>query len=478
VSKIFRKTLIAVVLVFGVAANATALFSAWLLYHHLTEAGLANGRAIAMAIAASLPSELAAGHTDRVQTTIDAFPHITGVAYVRVQNAEGRVVASSYDKALTETDDVGLSAGMQETDRFLDVTVLIGDGSVGRVTVGMDRAGITRGMRGAVVGQEILMLLLLLVAIGVFYVLARTITQPLVELANYAVKIRDHDFSAVPPPTGDDEVGVLARAMRSMAGELSLLVSDLTRAVADTTRELKDTLAHTQAIIDHLADGLLVVDPGGRVTQFNPALLSLFDLSTREVAGQPVDRVFPEVLAGLVNQVRPGMGLASAEVRLASGGTGKALATAVCLGDAADVRQTTVILVRDITREKEVDRMKTEFISTVSHELRHAAYLGVGLRQDPAPQVPGRHRPGPAGGRRQARPVRAADRRQSGDHRHRGPAPDRTGGRRARHRQDGVGPLRMGYVPGFPGRGGRARHARGGPAGRPQGAQAPVRRAP
>jgi len=370
VSKIFRKTLIAVVLVFGVAANATALFSAWLLYHHLTEAGLANGRAIAMAIAASLPSELAAGHTDRVQTTIDAFPHITGVAYVRVQNAEGRVVASSYDKALTETDDVGLSAGMQETDRFLDVTVLIGDGSVGRVTVGMDRAGITRGMRGAVVGQEILMLLLLLVAIGVFYVLARTITQPLVELANYAVKIRDHDFSAVPPPTGDDEVGVLARAMRSMAGELSLLVSDLTRAVADTTRELKDTLAHTQAIIDHLADGLLVVDPGGRVTQFNPALLSLFDLSTREVAGQPVDRVFPEVLAGLVNQVRPGMGLASAEVRLASGGTGKALATAVCLGDAADVRQTTVILVRDITREKEVDRMKTEFISTVSHELR------------------------------------------------------------------------------------------------------------
>ena len=116
---------------------------------------------------------------------------------------------------------------------------------------------------------------MLLVAVAVFYLLAKTITRPLVELASYAVKIRDHDFAAVPPATGNDEVGILARAMRSMAGELSLLVSDLTRAVADTTRELQDTLAHTRAIIDNLADGLLVIDPAGRVGLYNPALLAM-----------------------------------------------------------------------------------------------------------------------------------------------------------------------------------------------------------
>jgi len=377
VSKIFRKTLIAVVLVFGVAANASALLSAWLLSHHLTETNLTNGRAIAAAIAASLPAALAAGDTTAVQDAIDAFSRLDGVGYVIVRDGRGRVLAHTLGKALPEGLPVdrpaaqdGIEVHPSGLGHFLQVTASVGDGKAGRVAVGMDKAGIVRAMRGAVAGQEGLMLLVLVVAIGVFYVLARTITLPLVELADYAVKIRDHDFSAVPPQTGDDEVGVLARAMRTMAGELSLLVSDLTRAVAVTTRELKDTLAHTQAIIDHLADGLLVIDPSGKVTQFNPALLSLFQLTPADVAGRAVANVFPAAMAELSAQACPGGGTASAEVRLAGGGTGKALATSVCLGEAAAGRQTTVILVRDITREKEVDRMKTEFISTVSHELR------------------------------------------------------------------------------------------------------------
>ena len=73
--------------------------------------------------------------------------------------------------------------------------------------------------------------------------------------------------------------------MTSMAGQLSMLVSDLKQAVADTTRELKDSLAHIQAIIDNLADGLLVVDDAGRATLHNPALLAMFGLTGTDPAG-------------------------------------------------------------------------------------------------------------------------------------------------------------------------------------------------
>lgn len=373
-SRIFRKTLVAVVLVFGVAANATALLSAWLLHRHLTHEYVTTGRAIAKALAAGSPDALAAGDAATVQAMIDEFLRIDGVGYVYVTDARGRVVAHTFVPAMPvsltglrpEPGVVRFSLPGQGD--FIQVTAPILAGEAGFVSVGMDKAGIWQVMRGAVMGQEALMLAMLLVAVVVFYALVGGITRPLVELAGYAVKIRDHDFSAKPPRTGDDEVGVLARAMQSMAAQLSLLVSDLTRAVADTTRELQNSLAHTRAIIDNLADGLLVLDADGVVTLHNPALLAMFDRCGGDVEGRPATEIFPVDLVALAEKARRDGPLAATEVRLAGGGTGKAVATAVRLvGEARDV---TIILVRDVTVEKEVDRMKTEFISTVSHELR------------------------------------------------------------------------------------------------------------
>jgi len=383
VSKIFRKTLLAVILVFGVTANGSALLSAWLLNRHLTEAVESRGRGIATVVAAAESGALAEGKPVSLQIFLEAFARLDGVGYVAVFDRQGHVLAHALSEGasasvpLTATDDLaGAATAVREVrladgTHYIQVAEPLPAGQDGWVVVGMETAVIAASMRGAVLGQEGLMLCMLLVAVAVFYVLAKTVTRPLVELAHYAVKIRDHDFSAVPPATGNDEVGVLARAMRSMAGELSLLVSDLTRAVADTTRELKDTLAHTRAIIDNLADGLLVVDPAGRVALYNPALLAMFGLKDDTVlTGRAASEVFPEELAGLTACGREDKALSAAEVRLQNGGTGKALATTVLLAEGAGLRASTVILVRDITREKEVDRMKTEFISTVSHELR------------------------------------------------------------------------------------------------------------
>ncbi len=382
-SRIFRKTLVAVIVVFGVAANATALLSAWLLHRHLTDEYVTKGRAIAMAIAAASPDALVAGDDGSVQALIDEFLHIDGVGYVFVTDRRSQVVAHTFVPGMPAALADGIarrSALAVETTRiegigdYLQVTAPILAGEAGQVSVGMDKAGIWRVMRAAVMQQEGLMLAMMLVALVVFYALVGSVTRPLVALAAYAVKIKDHDFTARPPATGDDEVGVLARAMGSMAAQLALLVSDLKRAVADTTRDLKDSLAHTRAIIDNLADGLLVLDESGRATLYNPALLAMFGRTEAEVAGREASEAFPQALAALAASAAasPGPGdegqVRAAEVRLPGGGTGKAVATRVRL--AGEDRDGIIILVRDITVEKEVDRMKTEFISTVSHELR------------------------------------------------------------------------------------------------------------
>ena len=377
-SRLFRKTLLAIVLVFGVSANATALLSAWLLHRHLTDEYVTKGRAIAMAIAAASPDALVSGDAASVQAMIDEFLRIEGVGYVFVADRMGRIAAHTFLPAMPATvPQVTVShqeaisiddAVIPDRGDFIQVTAPILAGEAGQVSVGMDKAGIWRVMREAVIRQEVLMLAMFAVAVVIFYALVSSIARPLAALAEYAVKIRDHDFSATPPPASDDEVGVLARAMGSMASQLSLLVSNLKQAVADTTRELNDSLAHIQAIIDNLADGLLVVDDAGRATLHNPALLAMFGLTGTDPAGRWVRDAFPPAMAALAASCLNDKACPETEVALHGGGTGKVVATSFRLPGQA--RTAVILLVRDVTVEKEVDRMKTEFISTVSHELR------------------------------------------------------------------------------------------------------------
>lgn len=140
---------------------------------------------------------------------------------------------------------------------------------------------------------------------------------------------------------------------------------------------LQDSLANAQglnAILDNLADGLLVTDTHGTIIRSNPALAKMYQLPECPAGKMAVSfwQVLPEGLLELVNsaQQQPHV-VAMAEVELACGRVGQAVAKAIfgqtsqqttCLGAA--------VLIRDVTREREIDRMKTDFISTVSHELR------------------------------------------------------------------------------------------------------------
>ena len=59
------------------------------------------------------------------------------------------------------------------------------------------------------------------------------------------------------------------------------------------SRQLRTTLADLSAIIDNLADGLLVTDTTGCITRFNPALLGMFNLEDVDLCGQQLLDIFP-----------------------------------------------------------------------------------------------------------------------------------------------------------------------------------------
>ncbi|MEP0918931.1 ATP-binding protein [Leptolyngbya sp. DQ-M1] len=149
----------------------------------------------------------------------------------------------------------------------------------------------------------------------------------------------------------------------------------LNKQIAQTSTQLQDALAYLSAIIDNLVDGLLVTDITGKITHCNPALSKMFDIDSTNLAQPNCTAVFSQEITDLIAQAQrhPGQ-VFTAELALSPGGIGKAVATAILKAEQSGGQRCSsigsVILIRDITSEKEVDQMKTDFISTVSHELR------------------------------------------------------------------------------------------------------------
>ena len=155
-------------------------------------------------------------------------------------------------------------------------------------------------------------------------------------------------------------------------GSWLLALSRLRRQQADT--ELQATFADLTAIIDNLADGLLVTNTSGQITRFNPALLKMFHLGDIDLKGKDSKEISQAEIADLVKQThKQSREIFTSEIHLAKSRVGQALATNIFKEASKDKTARwlgSVILIRDITAEKEIDQMKTDFISTVSHELR------------------------------------------------------------------------------------------------------------
>ena len=91
-SRLFRKTLALMIVLFGIIATGTSVVSAWNLYHQLTQEYRSKGAAIARSIADSSVEILLDRDPATVQAVVDQFAAIEGVAYVFVADRSGDIL--------------------------------------------------------------------------------------------------------------------------------------------------------------------------------------------------------------------------------------------------------------------------------------------------------------------------------------------------------------------------------------------------
>lgn len=176
------------------------------------------------------------------------------------------------------------------------------------------------------------------------------------------------------------EIGLLSNFANqaAMAIENAALYSRSDLRLREQTRRL-------EALIQSLQDGLMLEDLQGKVLYANRRISELVDLPPSEIIGAQVQRLMERILAHstesdpnqqaktrqTVEAALGGHGPAEIELTIAPNRQTRHLQLQVF--NVTDVNGMPIgrgQILSDITRNREIDRMKSSLISTVSHELR------------------------------------------------------------------------------------------------------------
>ncbi|MBU1878663.1 MAG: cell wall metabolism sensor histidine kinase WalK, partial [Chloroflexi bacterium] len=199
-------------------------------------------------------------------------------------------------------------------------------------------------------------LLLLATAIGVVgaglagLVLARAMSNPLRELATAAAHLARGEFDRTlrVRVRSRDEIGQLGDSFRRMSAQLQRTLDDLARQSEER-----------RAILTTLADGVLAVDAGGRLLFANPVVADLLHVDEGIIADEDVRALLARAL---------NTGQSQRQELSITGRAVEVLVTPLAEGDSAPAGAVAVL--HDVTGFRELEDLKTRFVSDVSHELR------------------------------------------------------------------------------------------------------------
>jgi len=171
---------------------------------------------------------------------------------------------------------------------------------------------------------------------------------------------------------GGDEVGVLAAAFDAMVGSVEQHAGAL-RAAAGEEARLRNRL---EAIVAGMGDALVAVDSLGRITDFNRAAEELTGVAAAVAVGGPLASSLTLLgsagaeLSRHLDRLDPAPWSGLTDLRRADGVTVPVAVSAGAVRGPVGQEIGTVLVLRDLRPEQEVERMKSEFLSRAGHELR------------------------------------------------------------------------------------------------------------
>ncbi len=204
-------------------------------------------------------------------------------------------------------------------------------------------------------------------AVGVAVHLSRSILRPIHMVTEGARALARGELDQIVPAASRDELGELANAFNEMARTLR-------EYRQSGTERLLRAQKTAQATVESFPDPVVVVDPMGSVEQANRAARRLLGVSP--ATESPVPWHPAEPLKTLISDVLAGHGdylPVSLEQAISLSDSGQEryfLPRVLAIRTETDLLLGAAVVMVDVTKFQLLDRLKSDMVSTVSHELK------------------------------------------------------------------------------------------------------------
>jgi two-component system, OmpR family, phosphate regulon sensor histidine kinase PhoR len=181
------------------------------------------------------------------------------------------------------------------------------------------------------------------------------------------------------------------RVLRKADGERGRRDSAEQRVRRDM--ELREQAQRTASLFDRMVEGLIVVDAGGWIRVANRAAAELFGFELPAVGKTILEATRHHEVAAVVARLDGELEVLDHELRIDSMERPRFLqVNALALRDAAGANDGAIVVFHDLTRLRQLEGVRQEFVANVSHELRTplsliksaAETLLEGGKEDPA----------------------------------------------------------------------------------------------
>lgn len=203
-------------------------------------------------------------------------------------------------------------------------------------------------------------LLIAILLAPVCWLLSRRLSRPLELMTAGAQRFSRGDLDMPLEVTGSEETARLAEAMNRMAVDLSQRID----------REVEQR-CEMEAILGCMIEGIVAVDNDERVIRLNQAAAALFGVSAPQPQGRPIQELIRQ--AELQRFVRQALNCQDEmEEELVMHGPRKRYlhVLAAPLTGPGEERLGALIILHDLTRLRQLESVRRDFVANVSHELK------------------------------------------------------------------------------------------------------------